>query len=129
MFADTLEAVLATSDPWLVSITDPISIGVLTPPPPSTHGYEDGSDCESFIAHSDSEHKREFFCRAVVTVTAGYGATVSLATDEESQSVLEGCSGTVSNPPRNFDLFELHGYHIDWCHYEVQVYSCMQETL
>lgn len=52
-------------------------------------------------------------------MTAGYDAIFTMATDEESQTVQEGCSDAVANPPSNFDLFELYGYHIDWCRYEV----------
>ena len=50
VFIDTLESVLGSPDPWIVSATAPTSIGVLTPPPPTTHGYV--ITRESFLAHS-----------------------------------------------------------------------------
>lgn len=51
VFMDTLATVLGSPDPWLVSVTAPTSIGVLAPPPPSTHGYIIITT-ESFLTHS-----------------------------------------------------------------------------
>ena len=59
-FLNTLETVLGSSEPWIVSVNDPTSIGVLSPPPPNKHGYEMCSNYSYDLRSSSSNHKLDF---------------------------------------------------------------------
>ena len=39
IFLDTLRVVLDSSESWILTVTDPSSISIPVPPPPSKHGY------------------------------------------------------------------------------------------